>query len=57
MYDSVNQIIAQYPYQAKRAQYYGYIQSDTPFYQALHEYYESDMPYEMVKGRVHYHYI
>tara|TARA_R100001129_G_scaffold182032_1_gene162060 strand:- start:251 stop:493 length:243 start_codon:yes stop_codon:yes gene_type:complete len=51
-WDSVQQIIQRYPGHAAKAKHFGYIESGTPFHQALHEHYEHEMPYDMAKGKI-----
>ena len=51
-WDSLQEIVQRYPMPARKAQYYGYVQSGTSFHDALYSYYEPDMPYNIAKGRV-----
>ena len=51
-WENIKHFIKQYPLHASRAKKFGYVESDTPFHQALYELYEADMPYEVAKGRI-----
>ena len=50
-FDSVKSIINRFPQAAGRAQKYQYIDTHSPFYDALLRYFRPAMPYEIYKGR------
>ena len=49
---TIIRLIKQYPLHASRAKKFGYVESDTPFHQALYELIETEMPYFVAKGRI-----